>query len=163
MTLAYDDSKAPLGPVEREQLVQAVINAPSGESEPEWLEWKVPVDPRSKWIPRIARYIVGYAKPAGGLGGALGRELRLSAPRRRAGQRRAIAPPGLARLGMVGRRMARHGNAKLGGGPVEFWGYVVAGLLVIGLIAKWYFGFQAQQANKSMIEMNERDRNRNPW
>lgn len=43
---------------------------------------------------------------------------------------------------------------------MEFWGYVFAGLLVIGLIAKWYFGWQAQQANRAMIEMNERDKNR---
>lgn len=60
MALAYDESKAPLGPVEREQLVQAVIGAPHGESEPEWLEWKVPADPLPKWIPRIAWYIGGF-------------------------------------------------------------------------------------------------------
>lgn len=60
MALAYDERKAPLGPVEREELVQAVIAAPHNESEPEWLEWKVPADPLPKWIPRIAWYIGGF-------------------------------------------------------------------------------------------------------
>lgn len=60
MALAYDESRAPLGPVEREALVRAVIDAPAGESEPEWLEWKVPADPLPKWTPRIAWYVGGF-------------------------------------------------------------------------------------------------------
>jgi hypothetical protein len=43
-------------------LIEAIADAPTQESEPEWLEWKSAVELSEKrWAAEIARHIIGFA------------------------------------------------------------------------------------------------------
>lgn len=42
----------------------------------------------------------------------------------------------------------------------EFWGIVIAIVFVIGLVAKWYYGWQRNESYRSINQMNERDKRR---
>jgi hypothetical protein len=62
MALDIDTRRPFISLAAKRQFIEAVRDALPGESEPDWVEWKGPVDLSSKrWMAEIARHVVGLA------------------------------------------------------------------------------------------------------